>query len=75
ACATQRPVASLLILTLIECPTTGRPLWCGECLGQLPIHPLTRAYRVTIRYLLTTCPVPRLSYSTHSPLHPPLHWA
>ncbi|KAJ7931667.1 hypothetical protein B0H13DRAFT_1957098 [Mycena leptocephala] len=95
ACAIPRTMASLLIVTQVECPlpripakeTTGWPLWCGECLRQFPIHLLTRVYRVasfisfsplrmsfipSINCLLTTCPVLRLPYSTHSPPHPPI---
>ncbi|KAJ7933474.1 hypothetical protein B0H13DRAFT_1952993 [Mycena leptocephala] len=69
ACAILRPVASLLIVTQLECPLpripakeiTGWPLWCGECLRQFPIHLLTRVYRVASFHFVFA-----ISYVFHS---------
>ncbi|KAJ7812772.1 hypothetical protein B0H13DRAFT_2143770 [Mycena leptocephala] len=62
ACAILCPVASLLIVTQVECllpripakETTRWPLWCGECLRQFPIHLLTRVYRVASFHFVFT---------------------
>ncbi|KAJ7805431.1 hypothetical protein B0H13DRAFT_2081505 [Mycena leptocephala] len=84
ACAIPRTMASLLIVTQVECPlpripakeTTGWPLWCGECLRQvasfISFSPLRMSFIHSINCLLTTCPVLRLPYSTHLPPHPPI---
>ncbi|KAJ7858205.1 hypothetical protein B0H13DRAFT_2076270 [Mycena leptocephala] len=88
ACAIPCTMASLLIVTQVECPlpripakeTTGWPLWCGECLRQFPIRLLTRVYRVAsfisfspLRMsFIHSINLLRLPYSTHLPLHPPI---
>ncbi|KAJ7936799.1 hypothetical protein B0H13DRAFT_1946456 [Mycena leptocephala] len=72
ACAIPRTMASLLIVTQVECPlpripakeTTGWPLWCGECLRHrvasfISFSPLRMSFIHSINCLLTTCPVLR----------------